>query len=140
MTDDDFDEDDEEAVAARIARHANNTPADDRMLAMRVLREVVDNPSVKATDRAAAANQLLKAVNEMSGQADEAAIQAYDLTDEQLLDVIRVAQLQRAQAAEPNVPRGTSAPDPVPTIIHPIPSVGLLEALAAVPDIDPLCL
>lgn len=150
MSDEDFDEEDtEEAQALRIARHAANTPADDRLLAMRVLRAIVDNPGVKPTDRAAAADKLLKAVNEAAGQVDDAVLQAYDLTDEQLLDVIRQAQTQRSvvskgellpphPASSPLV--ATSGSVPAGTIDVPR-GTSLLEALAGVPDlpVDVLC-
>lgn len=139
------DEETDEQRELRLARLSNNTPADDRTLALRVLRDQVDNPRAKPQDRQAAAVALLKAANEQAGRADPAALMAYDLTDAELLDVIHRARERReglrAQDTSPaapapeaqtpraqDVPRGTSAP------------TGLMAALAGIADVDVLCL
>lgn len=122
----------------RMLRLQSNTAADDRTMAMRVLREIVDSPTAKAQDRKAAADSLLKAINEASGSVDDVELQGYDLTDEQLLAVIRDAQAARGA----NVPRETSLTllatggELLPQSPHNSP---LMAALAALPDVDILC-
>lgn len=122
----------EAEAAARAALTANNTPEDDRLLAMRILRDIVTNPRAKPEARKAAADSLLKEA-ERAGTATDAEVQGYSYTDEQLLDIIRKAQEARAGAVSvsPAVPSAPAAPA--------TPGASFLDALAGVPDIDPLC-
>lgn len=124
--------DEEEAAEKRAVRYANNTPADDRLLAMRILRDIVANPAAKPQDRKSAADSLLKEA-QASGTVTDAELQAFDMTDAQLLDEIRQAQLARAQP-QPAIQPALSAARPSQTVEAARGSAGIEPAFSLPPD------